>query len=64
MIGSLGKDLESRIVEVVCGSGVTYGVNRFLLKNEYNMSDMIPRVIAIGVADVVAEILTELILRS
>ena len=41
-IGSLGKNLEGRIVEILCGSGSVYGVNRFILKNEYKISDMIP----------------------
>ena len=63
-IGSLGKNLESRIVEVVCGSGSVYAVNRFILHNEFKVSDMIPRILAIGVADVVAESITEMILRS
>ena len=63
-IGSLGKNLESRIVEVVCGSGSVYAVNRFILKNEFKVSDMIPRIVAIGVADIVAESITEMILRS
>lgn len=63
-IGSLGKNLESRVVEIVCGSGSAYAVNRFLLKNEYKMSDMIPRIISIAVADMVAETVTEMVLRS
>ena len=63
-IGSLGKNLESRIVEVVCGSGSVYAVNRFILKNEFKVSDMIPRIISIGVADIVSESITEMILRS
>ena len=64
VIGSLGKNLESRIVEIVCGSGSVYAVNRFILKNEFKVSDMIPRIISIGVADIVAESITEMILRS
>ena len=63
-IGSLGKNLESRVVEVVCGSGSVYAMNRFILKNEFKLSDMIPRIISIGVADIIAETCTEMILRS
>ena len=63
-IGSLGKNLESRIVEVLCGSGSVYAMNRFILKNEYKISDMIPRIVAIGVSDIIAETVTEMILRS
>ena len=63
-IGSLGKNLESRIVEVICGSTSVYAMNRFILKNEFKLSDMIPRILAIGVADIVAETATEMILRS
>ena len=63
-IGSLGKNLESRIVEVVCGSTSVYAMNRFILHNEFKVSDMIPRIIAIGVADIVAESISEMILRS
>ena len=63
-IGSLGKNLEGRVVEVICGSGSVYAMNRFILKNEYKISDMIPRIIAIGVSDIIAETVTEIIMRS
>ena len=56
MVGSLKKNLESRVVEIAFVSGVSYGVNRFLLKNEYNVNDMFMRVAAIAVSDVVSEI--------
>ena len=62
-VGSLKKNLESRVVEIACVSGVSYGVNRFLLKNEYNVNEMFMRVCAIAVSDVVSEVVSETILK-
>ena len=62
-IGSLKKNLESRVVEIAFVSGVSYGVNRFLLKNEYNVNDMFMRVGAIAVSDIVSEVVSEMVLK-
>ena len=63
MVGSLKKNLESRVVEIAFVSGVSYGANRFLLKNEYNVNDMFMRVAAIAVSDVVSEVVSEMVLK-
>ena len=62
-VGSLKKNLESRVVEIAFVSGVSYGVNRFLLKNEYNVNDMFMRVGAIAVSDIVSEVVSEIVLK-
>ena len=62
-VGSLKKNLESRVVEIAFVSGVSYGVNRFVLKNEYNVNDMFMRVASITVSDIVSEVVSEIVLK-
>ena len=63
LIGSLGKNLESRVIEIAAVSGVAYGVNRLVLKNEISSNDMYMKLAAIAVGDVVSEIISEAVLR-
>ena len=63
MMGSLGKNLESRILEIACVSGTAYATNRFLLRNEYNLNELGWRLGAIAVADVLSEFISEFVLR-
>ena len=63
MIGSLGKNLESRVLEIACVSGTAYATNRFLLKNEYNLNELGWRLGAIAVGDIISEFASEIILR-
>ena len=63
MIGSLNKNLESRIIEIAAVSGVAYGVNRLVLKNEISSNDMYMKLVAIAAGDVVSEIISESFLR-
>ncbi len=51
-----GKTLELRILEITIGSGVAYGINRFVLKNDFNKNDMMLKVGVIAVADVISEL--------
>ena len=63
MIGSLGKNIESRVIEIVAVSSVAYGVNRFVLKNEISTNDIYMKLCAIAAGDVVSEIVSEMVLR-
>ena len=63
MIGSLGKNIESRVIEIAAVSGVAYGVNRLVLKNEISSNDMYMKLAAIALGDVVSEIISEAVLR-
>ena len=63
MVGSLKKNLESRVIEIACVSGVSYAANRFLLKNEYNSRDMYQRLGAIALGDLVSEAVSEFVLK-
>ena len=56
-IGTLanGKLLEDRITEIVISSGSAYVVNRFVLNNDYNPSDMIRKLGIIAASDFIGE---------
>ena len=41
IVGSLGKNLEARIIETLSGASIAYCVNRFILKNDYNNKDFL-----------------------
>ena len=63
IIGSLGKNLESRVLEIASVSAVSYSANRFFLKNEYNINDMGMRLVAIAIGDLISEVVSEFVLR-
>ena len=63
MVGSLGKNLEARIIETLSGSSIAYCVNRFVLKNDYNNKDLLNKLGIIVFADFVAESLTTMIIN-
>ena len=63
IIGSLGKNMEARIVESLSGSSIAYCVNRFVLKNDYNNKDLLNKLGIIVFADFVAESLTTMIIN-
>lgn len=50
-----GKSIEQRVIEIATGSGISYGVNKFYLNNDFNNRQMMERVAAIAVSDVVGE---------
>ena len=54
-MGNIGKALEGRIVEIAYGSAAAYALNRFVLKNEINRSDMMKKLGIICAADIVGE---------
>ena len=61
-MGNIGKALEGRIVEIACGSAAAYALNRFVLKNEINRSDMLKRLGVIVASDLIGETVCELLL--
>lgn len=63
IIGGLGKNLESRVLEIASVSAVAYSANRFFLKNEYNVNDMGMRLAAIAIGDLISEAVSEFVLR-
>ena len=50
-----GKTVEMRIAEIGIGAGVGYGLNMFVLKNDYNQNDLGKKLALLAVADFVAE---------
>ena len=54
-IGNLGKGVEQRIVEILGGTAGVYALNHFVLKNEYTVQQMLPKMAIIAVADLVGE---------
>ena len=61
-LGTVGKALEGRAIEIICGSAAAYALNRFVLKNEFNSSDMMKKVGIVIAADLVGETVCELLL--
>ena len=61
-MGNIGKALEGRIVEIACGAGAAFAMNKFVLKNEYNPNEMLKRLGVIVAADLVGETVCELLL--
>ena len=51
-----GKGLEQRILEIGAGSGIAYGVNTYVLKNNSFRDEMIQKLGVIVVADLVSEL--------
>ena len=49
------KKLEIRVLEIGLGAGGAYAINRFALKNDFQYSQMVPKIVSIAAADVVAE---------
>ena len=52
---SNGKTLEDRALEIASGSIGAYALNRYILKNDYNRSDMMTKIGIIAVGDFVGE---------
>ena len=63
IVGSLGKNLEARIIETLTGASIAYCVNRFVLKNDYNNKDLMNKLGIIVFSDFVAESLTTMIIN-
>ena len=54
-LGNLGKGVEQRVVEILGGTAGVYALNHFVLKNEYTVQQMMPKMAIIAVADLVGE---------
>jgi hypothetical protein len=54
-----GKTLEIRLAEISIGAGAAYALNRLLLKNDYQYSQMINKLGLIAGADFIAEYVTD-----
>ena len=63
IVGSLGKNLEARIIETLSGASIAYCANRFVLKNDYNNKDLLNKLGIIVFSDFVAESLTTMIIN-
>jgi hypothetical protein len=50
-----GKSIEQRVIEIASGTGVSYSINKFYLKNDFNSRQMMERVAAIAICDVLGE---------
>ena len=62
-IGALNKNIESRIVEIVSGSGSAYLINNFILKNDYSYNQILYKLGLIVASDIIAETVAEIILK-
>ena len=63
IVGSLGKNLEARIIETLSGASIAYCVNRFVLKNDYNNKDLLNKLGIIIFSDFIAESFTTMIIN-
>ena len=54
-----GKTLEVRLAEVAAGAVSAYYLNRLLLKNDYEPSQMYPKLALIAGSDFIAEYITD-----
>ena len=54
-----GKGLEQRILEIGAGSGVSYAVNTYVLKNTSYREEMLQKFGVIVVADLVSELASD-----
>lgn len=54
-----GKTLEVRLAEVGVGAGGAYALNRYVLKNDYQYSQMMNKIALIAGSDFVAEYITD-----
>ena len=61
-IGHIGKALEGRVIEIACGSAAAYGLNYFVLKNEYSNRDMLYKLGLVVAGDLAGEMVSELLM--
>ena len=54
-----GKTLEVRLAEVAAGAVSAYYINRLVLKNDYEPSQMYPKLALIAGSDFIAEYITD-----
>jgi len=60
-LGSFGssKAIESRISEIIFGTGTAYLVNKFALKNDYSRNQLLEKLAVIAICDVVGELVSD-----
>jgi hypothetical protein len=59
---SNGRNVAERFSEIAAGTGSVYILNKFVLKNELNGTDLNSKVMQIVAADIAAEMLSEFLL--
>ena len=59
-----GKMVSQRLLELTIGVGASYGINMFVLKNDYNINDFLKRIGIITVVDIAAEYTTDYFLNK
>ena len=52
---SNGKTVEDRIIEIGSGAASAYAINRYILKNDYNINDMYKKLAIIAASDIAGE---------
>ena len=52
---SNGKTIEDRILEIGIGSASSYVLNKYILKNDYNINDMYKKLAIIAASDIAGE---------
>jgi hypothetical protein len=52
---SNGKTIEDRIIEIGAGAGSSYVLNKYILKNDFNQSEMIKKLGVIVASDFIGE---------
>jgi len=62
MFFSNGRNVAERFSEIAAGTGSVYILNKFVLKNELNGTDLNSKVMQIVVADIAGEMLSEMLL--
>jgi len=50
-----GKTLETRLAEISIGAGAGYGLNRYVLKNDYSYDQMLNKLAILAVSDFISE---------
>ena len=50
-----GKTVETRIAEIGIGAGVGYGLNMYVLKNDYDQNALMNKLALLAAADFIAE---------
>ena len=50
-----GKTLETRVAEISIGAGVGYGLNRYVLKNDYSYDQLLNKLAILAASDFISE---------
>ena len=58
-VGTKYQSLQERVIEVSLSTGIGYGFNRYIMKNDYNPSNFMNRVAIIGVSNFAAEYVSD-----